>query len=58
MTLMNHIGVLILLVISQLIIWLFHKKGKGEFKIDTPRAIILLFVIIEAIYWTLKIFFS
>lgn len=58
MTLLNHIGVLLLLFWILTIFWLFIQEMRHKFKyLRVIIESIWLFLIFEAFYWTFKIFF-
>jgi len=64
MTLLNHIGLLIVLPLFVFIVYLIHfsiEKYTGEygkFYPEVPLFIgVILFTMFEAFYWTIKIFF-
>ena len=60
MTLLNHIGMFVIIVLICIICELFDAKStlKNIDKVTIPILVaIFLFIIFESFYWTFKIFF-
>lgn len=60
MTLLNHIGVLILLILVGLLVEMFDRNSKLkslEVLFFPTAAMTIIWIVFEAFYWTFKIFF-